>query len=156
MRRSSNHMLPASSSVKPAIIRSSVVLPHPEGPRRVNNLPSSIVAETLSTARTAPKVRLTPSRRIVVMRTTVASSARVLDDRLDPVQRRAASLVPLHVVVGQDLDLGERRHGSRHRGEIDVLPGGATEGRLEQHFLRRLAGEIVDQRTSGILIGRTF
>src|SRR5689334_17816414 len=67
MRRSSNHMLPASTSQKPAIIRSSVVLPHPEGPRRVNNLPSSIVAETLSTARTAPKLRLTPSRRIVVI-----------------------------------------------------------------------------------------
>ena len=67
MRRSSNHMLPASTSANPAISRSSVVLPHPDGPRRVNSLPSSIVAETLSTARTAPKVRLTLSRRIVVM-----------------------------------------------------------------------------------------
>src|SRR5258705_12266042 len=114
-------MLPASSSAKPAIIRSSVVLPHPEGPRRVNNLPSSIVAETLSTARTAPKVRLTLSRRIVVTETTLPSSARVLDDRLDPVERRAAGLVPLHVVVGQDLVRGERRHAPRHRVKIDVL-----------------------------------
>src|SRR6266571_2743897 len=136
MRLSSNHMLPASTSAKPAIIRSSVVLPHPEGPRRVNNLPSSIVAEKLSTARTAPKVRLTLSRRIVVMRTTLPSSACVLDDRLDPVQRRAAGLVPPDVVVGQDLDLGQRRHAPGHRGKIDVLPGRATEGRLEQHFLR--------------------
>src|SRR5450432_1358730 len=131
MRLSSNHMLPASTSAKPAIIRSSVVLPHPEGPRRVNNLPSSIVAETLSTARTAPKVRLTLSRRIVVMRNDASGSARVLDDRLDPGQRRAAVLVPLHVVVGQDLDLREHRHAPRHRGGIDVLPGRATEGRRE-------------------------
>src|SRR5215470_17246237 len=135
MRRSPNHMLPASTSVKPAIIRSSVVLPHPEGPRRVNNLPSSIVAETLSTARTAPKLRLTRSRRIVVMRDDAAVSlARVLDDRLDPGERRAARLVPFHVVVGQDLDLRQRGH-ARHRGEIDVLPSWAAEGRLEQHFL---------------------
>src|SRR5436309_8637857 len=108
MRLSSNHMLPASTSAKPAIIRSSVVLPHPEGPRRVNNLPSSIVAEKLSTARRAPKLRLTLSRRIAVMRDDAPSSARVLDDRLDPVQRSAARLVPLNVVVRQDLDLGER------------------------------------------------
>src|SRR6266700_199037 len=100
MRLSPNHMLPASTSVKPAIIRSSVVLPHPEGPRRVNNLPSSIVAEKLSTARTAPKLRLTLSRRIVVIRTTLPSSACVLDDRLDPVQRRAAGLVLLDGVIG--------------------------------------------------------
>src|ERR1700758_3034513 len=115
MRFSPNHMLPASTSVKPEIIRSSVVLPHPEGPRRVNNLPSSIVAEKLSTARTAPKLRLTLSRRIVVTRDDAPSLARVLDDRLDPRERRAARLVPLHVVVGQDLDPGERRHAG-HRG----------------------------------------
>src|SRR5437762_2862804 len=115
MRLSPNHMLPVSTSVNPAIIRSRVVLPHPEGPRRVNNLPSSIVAEKLSTARTAPKLRLTLSIRIVVMRDDAPFSARVLDDRLDPAERRAPGLVPLHVVVGQDLDLGQRRH-ARHGG----------------------------------------
>src|SRR5215831_17173089 len=101
MRRSPNQILPDSTSVKPAINRSSVVLPHPEGPRRVNNLLSSTVAEKLSTARTAPKVRLTQSRRIVVMRDDAPVSTGVLNNRLDPVQRRAAGLVPLHVVVGQ-------------------------------------------------------
>jgi hypothetical protein len=36
--------------MKPAIMRSSVVLPQPEGPSRKNNSPGSMVSETRSTA----------------------------------------------------------------------------------------------------------
>ena len=40
---------------KPAIIRREVVLPQPEGPRKVKNEPGGICRSTASTAATAPK-----------------------------------------------------------------------------------------------------
>ena len=49
-RRSS----PPVTSSSPAIIRSSVDLPQPEGPTRTRNSPSAISSETSSTAVTAP------------------------------------------------------------------------------------------------------
>lgn len=45
---------PAVGSMNPAIMRSSVVLPHPEGPSRKNSSPGSMVSETSSTARVTP------------------------------------------------------------------------------------------------------
>src|SRR5215211_2916756 len=50
----SNLIWPAVSSTRPATMRSVVVLPHPEGPRRVTNSPSAMSALTLSTARVDP------------------------------------------------------------------------------------------------------
>src|SRR6476619_1653732 len=47
-------MVPADVSSSPAISRSSVDLPHPEGPTRTMNLPSCTVSETSSSARTLP------------------------------------------------------------------------------------------------------
>ncbi len=52
-------MLPASGASKPAIMRSSVVLPQPEGPSRVKNSPGSIASVTSSIAVSAPKRRVT-------------------------------------------------------------------------------------------------
>src|ERR1700682_3746415 len=48
---------PASGSRKPAIMRSAVDLPQPEGPRRQMNSPSLTSSEKPSTAWTAPKRR---------------------------------------------------------------------------------------------------
>ena len=47
-------MSPASGSKKPAIMRSSVVLPQPEGPRIEKKLPRATLNESSSTARKAP------------------------------------------------------------------------------------------------------
>ena len=66
MRSSPNRMRPVSSSQNPATIRSSVVLPQPDGPSSVKNSPSRTAIDTSSTARTAPKVRATPSMVIAV------------------------------------------------------------------------------------------
>src|SRR5258708_6598623 len=52
-------MLPPSGRSKPAIIRSSVVLPHPDGPSSVKNSPALIERLTPSTAVNAPKRRVT-------------------------------------------------------------------------------------------------
>src|SRR5215471_17064171 len=65
---------PAVTSSRPAIIRSSVDLPQPEGPTRTRNSPLPIVSETLSTATTSPeKTLLTLSRTISATETIVES-----------------------------------------------------------------------------------
>ena len=48
-------MVPLSGSSNPAIMRSTVVLPEPDGPSKVMNSPDSISIETLSAAFTVPK-----------------------------------------------------------------------------------------------------
>ena len=47
-------MSPSSGARKPAIIRSSVVLPQPEGPRIEKKLPCATVNDSASTAACAP------------------------------------------------------------------------------------------------------
>ncbi|CAB4952560.1 unannotated protein [freshwater metagenome] len=47
-------MLPAVGSSKPAIIRSVVVLPQPEGPSSAKNEPLGIVSDKSSTAVKSP------------------------------------------------------------------------------------------------------
>src|SRR3954452_18177871 len=54
---------PVSGRSKPAMIRSVVVLPEPEGPRSVKNSPSPTVRSTSSTATTSPYVLRIPSTR---------------------------------------------------------------------------------------------
>ena len=52
-------MRPPSGRSNPAIIRSSVVLPQPEGPSSVKNSPASMARLTPSTAVNSPKRRVT-------------------------------------------------------------------------------------------------
>ena len=52
-------MLPPSGRSNPAIMRSSVVLPQPEGPSSVKNSPASMAMLTWSTAVKVPKRRVT-------------------------------------------------------------------------------------------------
>jgi hypothetical protein len=47
-------IMPSVGRMKPAIMRSVVVLPQPDGPSSVRNSPARAVSETLSTARVAP------------------------------------------------------------------------------------------------------
>src|SRR5262252_4482752 len=72
--RSPIEIVPADTSSSPAIIRSSVDLPHPDGPTRTRNSPLPIVSETPSTATTSPeKTLLTLSRTISAIETIVES-----------------------------------------------------------------------------------
>ena len=52
--RSPIRTVPDVTFSSPAIIRSSVDLPQPEGPTSTTNSPAATVSETSSTARTAP------------------------------------------------------------------------------------------------------
>ncbi len=60
-------MRPVVFCSRPAIMRSVVVLPQPEGPSSVRNSPASTFRLTRSTASAGPKVRLTFSSRTAVM-----------------------------------------------------------------------------------------
>gem|GEM_PF-4467070 len=51
--------------MKPAIMRKSVVLPQPEGPRMVRNLPAARSSETASTATVSPKLLPTSASRTI-------------------------------------------------------------------------------------------
>src|SRR3954462_6649502 len=51
---------PSVGSTKPAISRSVVVLPQPDGPRRPTSLPCSIVIEMLSTTAFGPYFFVNP------------------------------------------------------------------------------------------------
>src|SRR5215218_10091340 len=53
----STSIVPSEGGMKPAIMRSVVVLPQPEGPSRETNSPSRRARSTPSTAATAPKRR---------------------------------------------------------------------------------------------------
>src|SRR5580704_12896181 len=53
--------VPASGGSRPATIRSSVDLPHPEGPSKTMHSPSRAASESLSRAIFSPKRLVTPS-----------------------------------------------------------------------------------------------
>ena len=54
-------ILPPGTGPKPAMARSNVDLPDPEGPRKVKNSPGSMVKLTPFSTWVVPKERLTPS-----------------------------------------------------------------------------------------------
>src|SRR5215207_2842458 len=147
MRRAPKRTSPLSSSAKPATIRKSVVLPQPEGPSKVKNSPSAMVIEMSSTARTAPKDRLTRSIPMLAkgQRRERARSARRLDGFLELLERLGALRVPALLVVFEELQARERRHGARQRREVEVLARRPAEGRLQDHLTDVLARDVVDE-----------
>src|SRR5450432_3606847 len=124
---------PVSRAEKPAIMRSRVVLPQPDGPRRVKNSPCSTVRLTLSTARTVPKERVTPSMMIPL------TSAGVLQHVLDLFHGARALLGPAILVVLEQLDGGERRQAAGQLGQVEIAARRPAEGRLQDHLARILA-----------------
>src|SRR3984885_15791101 len=59
----SRKIWPALGSTSPAIMRRVVVLPQPLGPSSATMLPGSMLSETRSTAREAPKILVSSARR---------------------------------------------------------------------------------------------
>ena len=60
-------MLPPVGCSKPAIMRSVVVLPQPDGPSIVKNSPSAIGNDASRTASTVPKLFETPSSEMAAL-----------------------------------------------------------------------------------------
>src|SRR5437773_7932253 len=130
-RRSPKRISPASTSAKPAISRSSVVLPQPDGPSSVNSSPSAISREMRSTAVVLAKRLVTSLSAIFIMA------------RGDP--RRPPSNSPIHVApdtVGVAL--------------LWLLPGGLDVGAefgLERFGALGGDGLVVDVRELAVEVG---
>src|SRR5438552_18973798 len=96
--------LPDEGVTRRLIMRSVVVFPHPEGPRRTQICPSSTLKLTRSTACTSPRgvayVLVSASRRIVAIASRFPSCAQPL--------RCEASLHPQRRVIAG--------HGEEGRG----------------------------------------
>src|SRR5918998_5125002 len=86
---------PSVGRSSPAMVRSRVVLPHPEGPRRTRYSPSSVARSTPSTAWTRP-----PSNCLTSLRTSTTTVTAGLSGPAD----QAALPPPLEDRV--DLGLG--------------------------------------------------
>src|SRR4030042_131874 len=97
---------PSSGVSKPALRRRSVVLPQPEGPRRVRNSPGRTSSETRSRATTSPYVFRTDS----IETAPRIPGTRAIVDEGAPVRALPASGLPglqvealLHLAGGPPL-----------------------------------------------------
>src|SRR4029079_1413910 len=91
-------MRPPSGRSNPAIIRSSVVFPQPDGPSSVKNSPASTASVTLSTAAKSPKRRVTPS-----------------------MESKAMVKAPLSRLAQQQQDDDDQQHGDRSKPAVARL-----------------------------------
>src|SRR5829696_7690008 len=118
----------------PEMVRNSVVLPHPEGPRRTRYSPSSVARSTPSTAATRP-----PSNCLTRLRTSTttvmagrrsgaadqAAGPPLLEDGLD------LGLGPGHGLLGRELAAGRRgEHVGDHEGPEHLADGGVGRPRV--------------------------
>src|SRR3954471_7470660 len=106
--------VPPSGSSKPAISRSSVVLPQPLGPRMANSSPGSTASVAGRTARTAPKAFSTP-RRTIVPPPGIRWGLLVAGHGVGPAGLSVAALLQLRA--------GQESHEDDERREIEQLHG---------------------------------
>src|ERR1700738_1164448 len=96
-------MSPEVGSSSPALIRSSVVFPEPEGPRRTRNSPSRLSTLTSTTAPTLPRLKTFDSFRVS---TTAIPSLPLVEDALELRIGRLHGRLRTHLVTR-----GLREHG---------------------------------------------
>src|SRR5215831_5747422 len=128
---------PPLGGSSPAIIRSSVVLPHPDGPSRTRNSPSRVTRSTPSTARTSPNTLRTARVSTVAM--AQAGSARA--PRSPRPLTREGLDEPLLFPLAVDALAGRDRFLER------LLGRGRAAGRLGEHDVEHPGVEdLVDGR----------
>src|SRR5512143_368120 len=130
--RPSITMSPAVGSSIPAIIRRSVVFPHPDGPRRTRNSPSSVARSTCATALTCPnnfdiaRISTRPmmsaaSKWYALLRSPAQESDGARRQRTAPPRRpqdeRRGLLLPAHepLLPPLHVDRLDQEFGLRHR-----------------------------------------
>src|SRR3954467_1561579 len=136
-------MRPASGRSNPAIIRSVVVFPEPDGPSRVKNSPASMSRSTWSTATTSPYVLRTPRSRtstavelVASVRGSVSASVRVANCLL---QNAEAALEQLVVDRERHEDPDDVPvHAARQEDEAALASGSSDAGRTLGRLLREL------------------
>src|SRR6267378_392449 len=116
---------PASGATKPATVRRVVVLPQPEGPRRVKNSPGATSSDTPSSARVAPYRFSRPRSATSAARASLSeapcSSARSTGAAAELL--RDLGREPHRFVGGAEEQLArERRLPLRRQVHVDQLP----------------------------------
>src|SRR5262245_27475530 len=129
---------PSLISSSPAIMRSSVDLPQPDGPTKTTNSPSAM---SMSAPWTTSKL---PKRLTTLVRVTAAILL-LLD--------RAGGDAGDEMALQQHED-DEHRHGQHHRARHDAAPGhlGEADQRAERNRRRHRAGLAVDQQRPQIIV----
>src|SRR5579871_3351798 len=112
---------PALMDSSPAIMRSSVDLPQPEGPTRTVNSPSATSMSTPWMMSTWPKAFLTP---------TISTRAMTLPSAFHRAAGHAGDEVALH-----EQEEHRRRQGEHNRGRHHLVPGDRVlpDERSESH-----------------------
>src|SRR5216683_530494 len=118
------HTRPASGSWKPAIIRRVVVLPHPEGPRRVSSSPGRTSRLTSRTAYTSPLTRW--SKRLATPSSLMATG------------ERSATEYARDLDAARGLEPSERPADARHHDEDDGDDEDGEGGRRAERELRHV------------------
>src|SRR5262245_53931972 len=134
---------PPSGSTSPATARSSVLLPHPEGPRRETNSPGATSSVTSSTATTEPNVlrsRRTLRAGAAPFMTADAPGVtpRSTRDLAPPALRPLGKLLRDQIGVGEEHALHQRAVGHELREvgrELDLLVGRPGELALREALL---------------------
>src|SRR5215467_16032115 len=107
----------------PAIRRSAVVLPQPDGPTRTRNSPSGTSSDTSSTARTPPGNSLViPSSETCAMAGSLPLQSRVRDPADEPALRQEEQQQNGQHAhhVGRHEQVGGGLVRSRERGEAEL------------------------------------
>src|SRR5690349_4851884 len=126
-------MLPLVTSSRPAMSRSVVDFPQPEGPSSTTKQPAGASKLTSSTARVAPQALLTPRRLIADNRSSSplplrcnATARPLADDEvfrvgLDAFLQRRRRRAPQHPGIGRIRDRLRVAHVLLHLLEVQVL-----------------------------------
>src|SRR5712692_181356 len=184
-RRSPNQISPASGAPKPAMSRSSVVLPQPEGPSSVKSSPSAISSVTRSTAVTRSKPFVTlrsemfigpGSARPAHPESTILAAARaaarlrLLPDRFDlraepRLEGVGALLGDALVVDVGDLAVEVGAHAARELDghlrvgagrSLDLVPGrDREEPALREDLLPALGEQELDEGARRLGVARS-
>src|SRR5690554_1139846 len=134
---------PSVGCSNPAIIRRSVVLPHPDGPRRTRNSPSSDLMSTPSTATTSPNSLRRPrtSRSAIASPRLHLSRDRTMthrDGRQGPPRwdRLSPDEPPTTPVIEDGVDLGLGVGDGLGRGHVSLSGLGEhhRDDRLAEHL----------------------
>src|SRR4029453_6704219 len=146
----SSNMRPSVGVSKPASMRNSVVLPHPDGPSSAKNSACAMSSVRAPTAVTAPKCLLTASKRTTscVSALVFAASpsaidssfrARTLAGRAD---RSTRHLLILELLCGR----GQRALHRLFPSGIFVLPDACFHARFKTSIELPLRGETIEIR----------
>src|ERR1700689_42342 len=144
MSRPATLMWPESASSRPASSRSVVVLPQPEGPSRAISSPGWTVRSRLSSARTVPYCRLSPSIRTSTASLVASDRVLVTGVLTCSTSWPAAAQAAPGVRQDQQQDEGEQQRGGRGREEDAGILRAAAD--FEQVHLQVDVGQQVGNR----------